>query len=156
VGERVASTRAPMTLGWLRLAQPAYLCRSWRPFRARDGRRDATCVRSSKNVGYPRTGSNRRDIFFLSRFEGGTRQSALRRSSVEGGDALSEERLPRLLDIEGVAEHLGVSERHVRRLVAERRIPFIKWGHLRFDPEAVGSWLDEARVPTGDDVTGSR
>ncbi len=70
---------------------------------------------------------------------------------------MSEERLPRLLDIEGVAEHLGVSERHVRRLVAERRIPFIKWGHLlRFDPDAVGSWLDEARVPTGDDVTRSR
>jgi excisionase family DNA binding protein len=76
---------------------------------------------------------------------------------VRGADALSHERLPRLLDIEGVAEHLGVSERHVRRLVAERRIPFIKWGHLlRFDPDAVGSWLDEARVPTGVDVTGSR
>ena len=52
---------------------------------------------------------------------------------------MSKERLPRLLDIEGVTEHLGVSERHVRRLVAERRIPFIKWGHLlRFDPDEVG------------------
>jgi excisionase family DNA binding protein len=84
----------------------------------------------------------------LSRFEGGTRQSELRRSSVEAGDALSEERLPRLLDIEGVAEHLGVSERHVRRLVAERRIPFVKWGHLlRFDPAEIASWLDSVRVP---------
>jgi excisionase family DNA binding protein len=70
---------------------------------------------------------------------------------------LSEEKLPRLLDTEGVAEHLGDSERHVRRLVAERRIPFIKWGHLlRFDPDEVASWLDGARIPTGDDVTRSR
>ena len=37
-------------------------------------------------------------------------------------DNLSGRRLPRLLDIAGVAEHLAVSERHVRRLVAERRL----------------------------------
>jgi excisionase family DNA binding protein len=61
--------------------------------------------------------------------------------------------LPKLLDIAGVAEHLGVSERHVRRLVAERRIPFIKWGHLlRFDPVEIASWLDRARVAAADDV----
>jgi len=54
--------------------------------------------------------------------------------------------LPRLLDIEGVAEHLGVSVRHVRRLVAERRIPFIKWGHLlRFDPEELAGWINCSR-----------
>ena len=35
--------------------------------------------------------------------------------------------LPHLLDIEGVDEQLGVSVRHVRRLVFERRIPFVKW-----------------------------
>ena len=35
--------------------------------------------------------------------------------------------LPRLLDRAGVAEHLAVSERHVRRFVAERRIPYVKW-----------------------------
>jgi len=70
---------------------------------------------------------------------------------------LSQERLPRLLDIAGVAEHLGVTERHVRRLVAERRIPFIKWGHLlRFDPVEVASWLDGVRVPPGDDVARRR
>jgi len=44
-------------------------------------------------------------------------------------DNLSGRRLPRLLDIAGVAEHLAVSERHIRRLVAERRIPYVKWGH---------------------------
>jgi excisionase family DNA binding protein len=58
--------------------------------------------------------------------------------------------LPHLLDIEAVAEHLGVSVRHVRRLVFERRIPYLKWGHLlRFDPVAVAEWLEEARVRSG-------
>ncbi len=61
-------------------------------------------------------------------------------------DNLSSRRLPRLLDIAGVAEHLAVSERHVRRLVAERRIPYVKWGHLlRFDPDEIGEWLDASR-----------
>lgn len=55
--------------------------------------------------------------------------------------------LPQLLDVAGIAEHLGVSERHIRRLVAERRIPYVKWGHLvRFDPVEVGKWLQSARI----------
>jgi excisionase family DNA binding protein len=57
--------------------------------------------------------------------------------------------LPNLVDIDTLAAHLGVSVRHVRRLVAERRIPFVKWGHLlRFDPLAIATWLDEQRVDT--------
>ena len=48
----------------------------------------------------------------------------------------------RLLTIAEVAEWLGVTVRHVRRLVQERRIPFIKWGHLlRFDPDEVEAWI---------------
>ena len=55
--------------------------------------------------------------------------------------------LPKLLDIDGVADLLGVSVRHVRRLVAERRIPFVKWGHLlRFDPNALATWIDASRI----------
>lgn len=55
------------------------------------------------------------------------------------------ERSP-LLDLPAVAERLGVNHRHVRRLVAERRIPFLKWGHLlRFDPTELEAWLDRAR-----------
>jgi excisionase family DNA binding protein len=51
-----------------------------------------------------------------------------------------------LLDLPAVARRLGVNERHVRRLVNERRIPFLKWGRLlRFDPVEVEAWLDEAR-----------
>lgn len=50
--------------------------------------------------------------------------------------------LPNLIDIVTLADHLGVDVRHVRRLVAERRIPFIKWGHLlRFDPDEIAEWL---------------
>jgi excisionase family DNA binding protein len=61
-------------------------------------------------------------------------------------DNVSSRRLPRLLDIAGVAEHLAVSERHIRRLVAERRIPYVKWGHLlRFDPDEIADWLDASR-----------
>lgn len=49
-------------------------------------------------------------------------------------------------DIEAVACRLGVPVRHVRRLVAERRIPFLKWSHLlRFDPAEIEAWLDQAR-----------
>ena len=60
-------------------------------------------------------------------------------------------RLPRLLDITGLAEHLGVPVRHIRRLVAERRVPFVKWGHLiRFDPAEIARWLNGARVPPKD------
>ena len=70
---------------------------------------------------------------------------------------MSQEKLPRLLDIRDVAEHLGVTERHVRRLVAERRIPFVKWGHLlRFDPDEIVSWLDGVTVPPADGVARSR
>lgn len=59
------------------------------------------------------------------------------------------DRLP-LMDLPAVAVRLGVNERHVRRLVAERRIPFLKWGHLlRFDPVEIDAWLNTSRVPPG-------
>ncbi len=49
---------------------------------------------------------------------------------------------PTLLDLDGVAARLNLSTRHVRRLVAERRIPFLKVGSLlRFDPEQIELWL---------------
>lgn len=55
-----------------------------------------------------------------------------------------------LLDITHVALLLGVEVRHVRRLVAERRIPFIKWGHLlRFDQVELRTWVDAHRHGPG-------
>lgn len=54
--------------------------------------------------------------------------------------------LVRLLTIAEVAEALGVDIRHVRRLVHERRIPYIKWGHLlRFDPADIAEWVNACR-----------
>ncbi len=56
----------------------------------------------------------------------------------------------RLVDIETVARYLGVKVRHMRRLVAERRIPYIKWSHLlRFDMGEISKWVDANRVQVG-------
>lgn len=53
----------------------------------------------------------------------------------------------RLVDLPAVADHLGVTERHIRRLVAEQRVPFYKWGHLlRFDLTEIDAWLATHRV----------
>lgn len=57
---------------------------------------------------------------------------------------------PELVDIETVAKLLGVGERSVRRLVAERRIEFAKIGHyVRFDLEVVRDWVEDRRRPPG-------
>jgi excisionase family DNA binding protein len=56
--------------------------------------------------------------------------------------------LPQLLTIEQLAERLGVSIRHIRRLIAERRVPYLKVGwFIRFDPAEIAAWLDGARHP---------
>lgn len=55
--------------------------------------------------------------------------------------------LPQLLSIDQLAERLGTTCRHVRRLVAERRVPYLKVGKfVRFDPAEIGEWLDRRRV----------
>lgn len=55
--------------------------------------------------------------------------------------------LPRLLDVDSLADRLGVTSRHIRRLVTERRIPFVKVGRfVRFDPAAIADWLSRHRV----------
>ena len=56
--------------------------------------------------------------------------------------------LPSLLTIDQIAEQLNVSVRHVRRLVAEKRVPYLKVGKfVRFDPAEISEWLDLARCP---------
>ena len=62
VGERAASARAPGDVGRLRLAQPAYLCRSWRRLRGRDEHRDATCVNRLALVRSPADGEGERSL----------------------------------------------------------------------------------------------
>jgi len=53
---------------------------------------------------------------------------------------------PALWDVAALAQRLGVSERFVRRLVHERRIPFLKIGKfVRFDPDDIADWLSDRR-----------
>jgi excisionase family DNA binding protein len=53
----------------------------------------------------------------------------------------------KLIDVTQLAELLGVTVRHVRRLVAERRIPFVKIGsYVRFDPADVRAYVLSCKV----------
>lgn len=55
-----------------------------------------------------------------------------------------------LLDVDQVAERLGVKVSLVRRLVLERRIPFVKLAkYVRFDPADIDAWVAEAKVTPG-------
>lgn len=67
-------------------------------------------------------------------------------SSTHRKSARPDTKLPQLLTIDELADHLGVGDRHIRRLIAERRVPYVKWGHLiRFDPDEIAAWLDQNR-----------
>jgi excisionase family DNA binding protein len=52
-----------------------------------------------------------------------------------------------LLGIDELAHWLGVETGFVRRLIAQRKIPFLKIGkYIRFDPEEIAAWMDGQRV----------
>ena len=55
--------------------------------------------------------------------------------------------LDKLLTMEEAAERLGTTTRFVRRLVAERRIAYVKVGrHVRLDPTDVEAFIAASRV----------
>jgi excisionase family DNA binding protein len=55
--------------------------------------------------------------------------------------------LDTLLSVEQAAERLGTSVRFVRRLIAERRIAYVKVGrHVRLDPTDVEAFIAVSRV----------
>ena len=55
--------------------------------------------------------------------------------------------MTKLLDIAEAAERLHVKERFIRRLVAEKRMPYYKVGSfVRFDPADIDEWLVRQRV----------
>ena len=65
------------------------------------------------------------------------RETTIRRGAVERP----------MLGIPQLAERLGTTERFVRRLVCERRIPFHKVGkYVRFDQDDVDDWVAKCRV----------
>lgn len=53
-----------------------------------------------------------------------------------------------LLDVAGAANRLGCSERFIRRLIQERRIPFVKLGgtKVRFMDVDLEEWVASQRV----------
>ena len=56
--------------------------------------------------------------------------------------------IPTLIDIPTLTARLGISVRHVRRLIAEGRIPHHKVGGLiRFDPAEIIAWPDTTHRP---------
>ena len=56
----------------------------------------------------------------------------------------------RLLDINEAAERLGTTERHMRALIANRKIDYIKVGRLvRFDPSTLDAWIRAQTVTAG-------
>jgi excisionase family DNA binding protein len=58
--------------------------------------------------------------------------------------------LDTLLTIEQAAECLGTSERFVRRLIAERRISYVKVGrHVRIAETDLASFVTTGRVEAG-------
>ena len=64
-------------------------------------------------------------------------------------DPIEPEEPPRLLDIKTLTseEWLNTTERQVRRLIADKKIPYVKVGHfVRFDPAEIRKWIDSSRV----------
>jgi excisionase family DNA binding protein len=60
------------------------------------------------------------------------------------------DKIPQLVTIDRLAERLGVTERFIRRLVAEDRIPYHKLGKpIRFAEDEVAEWLETTRRPQG-------
>ena len=53
----------------------------------------------------------------------------------------------RLLTVEAAADRLSTSVRFIRRLIAERRIEFVKVGrHVRITEAALAEFIDAGRV----------
>jgi excisionase family DNA binding protein len=54
-----------------------------------------------------------------------------------------------LLTVDQAAERLSTKPRFIRRLIAERRIPYIKIGaHVRIDDRDVDAFIDAGRITT--------
>ena len=63
-----------------------------------------------------------------------------------------------LIDIAELARLLATSPRHVRRLVEEHRVPYLKIGHyVRWSTQSTSKvWLEQQRGSDGDRESGQR
>ncbi|MFL6110122.1 MAG: helix-turn-helix domain-containing protein [Catenulispora sp.] len=53
-----------------------------------------------------------------------------------------------LLTIDQAAEYLSTGQRFVRRLISERRIPYVKLGkHVRLERSALDGFINDGRIP---------
>ena len=53
-----------------------------------------------------------------------------------------------MTDFNGVAECLSTTDRHIRKMAYERRIPFAKVDRLlRFDLNEIDTWIGEHSTP---------
>ncbi len=79
-----------------------------------------------------------------------SRSDAIRQASADsatGGRRSAPSGFPVLVDVAGIARLLGVEVRMVRRLVFERRIPYVKVGkYVRFDVAEVAAWVRRQQV----------
>jgi excisionase family DNA binding protein len=66
-------------------------------------------------------------------------------------ETTGEEPAMTLLTVDQAAERLATKPRFIRRLIAERRIPYIKLGsHVRIDTTDIDVFIDRGRVtPSG-------
>ena len=61
-----------------------------------------------------------------------------------------------LLDIEAAATYLSVGPRFIRRLIAQRRINYLKIGKfIRFDQTELDDWIQQQRVDAVQDSAAS-
>ena len=52
-----------------------------------------------------------------------------------------------LLTVDQAAQRLGTKPRFIRRLIAEKRIPYVKLGsHVRIDPADLDQFVEAGRV----------
>ncbi len=84
----------------------------------------------------------------MARLESRSVAATAPRSGPVTGDAGSAPR-DELLTIEQAGEYLGTGGRFVRRLVAQRRVGYVKLGkHVRLQRSALDAFIEAGRVPS--------
>ena len=64
---------------------------------------------------------------------------------------MSENMIQDYLSVEEVAEQLGYSTAHVRRLIRQKQLAAVKLGRWRISPEAIGKFIQRRSVVVEDE-----